>query len=184
MKRRTARLGIGPAAFAAVLIGAPIALMAQPVAAAPVLNYGPNGVGLTLSSSATAAGAKVSLHVTKSRTVEHYVVTMVGTSHAIGQTNTNAEGVAVTSVVIPRQTRAGEHTITLTGNKGNVVSAAIYVDATSQLAAAPTLLPTSHSGGGLNFTATDAVATGAGVVAIGGLIVLGVRRRRRSNWTN
>jgi LPXTG-motif cell wall-anchored protein len=89
---------------------------------------------------------------------------------------TNAVGTGSGTCTVPSSTTTGAYDVLVADAHGNSTSAAISVAGVTPAVTTATTAP-------LAFTGTDAVATsalGAGVLCLGGLLVLGSRKRRRN----
>ena len=185
MTARLPRLMIAPLVFGAAFLGL---AGAQPALAASTTSstapYSSSGPTLTTSSVVVTIGGSVSLTATGCKFPESFVITIHSVSEVIGHANSQPNGDFNASVTIPSNIPAGDHTIVATGSKGDVISAAVVVET----AAGSGGSAGSGSGSGaLATTGTYAAASagiGAAAIAIGGLFVLGARRRRRSAWTD
>jgi hypothetical protein len=148
--------------------------------------------GTTISESQTVIGPGGSLTV--SGTGFHPLETITidinsgGASNAeisIGTTTSTSTGTFSLVVTIPADLPTGEHVITATDTSGHSLSEDIeLVSSTTTGGLGPTGSSSSGSGA-LASTGTDIALTagaGAAAIALGGLLVLGVRRRR-SAWT-
>ena len=190
-KRRITRLIVGPAVAGVAMFGvAPLVLASTASASPAVAQYGPvSAATLFVSSTTVAPGGTVTVSGTGFDANSTVTLTLDGV--VIGTATTNAAGAFSTTVTIPSGLAAGYYTIIATDSLGRTSSITIYVTGASTTAvAAPSAAApssTSSSSSGLAFTGTDAAATagaGAGAIALGGLLVLGSRRRRRNAWTD
>jgi hypothetical protein len=184
MKRRIARLLIGPAVFGVLLIGAVPFVMAQPASAAVSFTsaapYGSTAPSLGSSSGVASPGGTVSLSASGLHPSESCVVSVAGEN--IGNVTTSSTGTFTLPVTIPSNVAAGPQTITASCTTGDSTSFTIDV-----ASAATAVTSSSSTTGSLAFTGADVIGTaggGAAAIAIGGLLLLGSRRRRRSSWTS
>jgi hypothetical protein len=158
-------------AFIAVVAG--LALGLGP--AAPAFAYGPNAPAIQANTSSTTPGGSVD--VTGSGFCLNCTITLTLHSNPVtlGTTTSDGNGSFSTSVSIPSGTEPGSHAIVATDPDGDSASTAILVSATTG--------PTIAASSGLAFTGADIAALsaiGAVALAVGGMLILTGRRRRRA----
>jgi LPXTG cell wall anchor motif len=124
---------------------------------------------LTWASSALGAGGQV---VAAGPGLAHAVAAVrpqAQGSVSLGSTTANAEGEYSATLTIPAGTDPGIYTLTASSG--------------GEILAAATIRVVAASAGGLPFTGTDVgpgLAVGASLIVAGGLLLVAVRRRRRS----
>ena len=160
------------------------ALAASEASAAPgVLGaYGPVTCTVTISitPSTVGLGATITITISGNCGNDTFTIVLHSSPVTLGTISTNASGSGTGSFTVPTSTSPGTHTITATDPSGNSASATITVTG----AAATTATTTSSAA--LPFTGANAAGTaaiGAGVLCVGGLLVLGARKRRQSRFT-
>lgn len=141
----------------------------------PAFAYGPNAPSIQSSTSSTSPGG--SLTVTGSGFCPTCTITLTihSTPVTLGTTTSDANGNFSTSVSIPSDTAPGNHTIVATDPDGDTASTAILV--------AGSVGPTVAASSGLAFTGADISAVsaiGAIALALGGMLILTSRRRRKA----
>jgi hypothetical protein len=139
---------------------------------APAFAYGPNAA--TVGDSASSIGPGGSLTVSGSNFAPGDTVTIVLHSAPVtlGTTTVNASGAFSAVVTIPSDTAPGQHEIVASDTDGDSASTSLLVTGTVPLAATPSL----------PFTGADIAAlsgVGAVALALGGMLILTGRRRRR-----
>ena len=140
--------------------------------ATPAFAYGPNAA--TVTTSVTSIGAGGSLTVSGSNFAPDSTITITLHSDPVVLTTTsaNSAGSFSVGVTIPSNTTPGTHTILATDTSGDSASTMVVVTGTVPVAASS----------GLAFTGADIAAlsgVGAIAMALGGMLILTGRRRRR-----
>jgi hypothetical protein len=140
---------------------------------APAFAYGPNAA--TVGDSASSIGPGGSLTVSGSNFAPGDTVTIVLHSAPItlATTTANPSGAFSAVVTIPSDTAPGQHEIVASDTDGDSTSTNILVTGTVPVATATPSLP---------FTGADIAAlsgVGAVALALGGMLILTGRRRRR-----
>jgi LPXTG-motif cell wall-anchored protein len=180
----------------AVALGA-ACLFAGPASAAPRVPaaYGPNACTVTVSINPSTVGHGGTITISLSGTCGDRTFTIVIHNHTVtlGTINTDAFGNGSGTFTLPCSVNVGAHTVTATDQYGNTGSSPLTVTP-GPCAAAPGLAASHSSPPGLGasqssslpFTGTDAAGFGAvaaGIIGVGGLLVLGSRKRRRGSFT-
>ena len=141
--------------------------------AAPAFAYGPNAA--TVGASTSSVGPGGSLTVTGNNFGPGDTVTVVLHSAPVTLATTTADGSGTFSVVvtIPSDTAPGLHQIVASDTDGDSTSTSLLVVGT---------VPVAVATPSLAFTGADIAAlsgVGAIAVALGGMLILTGRRRRR-----
>jgi alpha-L-fucosidase len=141
--------------------------------AAPAFAYGPNAA--TVADSTSSIGPGGSLTVTGTNFAPGDTVTIVLHSAPVtlGTTTANPSGAFSVVVTIPSDTAPGDHQIVASDPDGDSASTNLMVTGTVPVATATPSLP---------FTGADIAAlsgVGAIALALGGMLILTGRRRRR-----
>jgi len=167
-------------AVVTVALGFAIGLGWSGVASAATTGYPPVGPAIATNTAVTGPGGLLTVFGTDYVPFES--VTLVlhsSTPVTLGTTTADSTGSFSDPVTIPAGTALGAHTIVGTGATGDSASTAITVVA----AITPVAVVTSTSTSELPFTGAD-IATMSGVgaiaLALGGVLILTGRRRRRT----
>ena len=142
------------------------------------------GVGITVTDGCSVLGGSFTVNGTNFEPNESITLALHSTPVSSITTSTNSTGsFGPTTVTIPSNAKPDNNTpIVATGGSGD--SATITVDvASSTCAASSGLAFTGAAGSGLAFTGADIAAlssVGAIALALGGMLILTSRRRRRS----
>jgi hypothetical protein len=141
--------------------------------ATPAFAYGPNAA--TVSSSTSSTGPGGSLTVSGSHFVPGGSITIVlhSTPVTLATTTADPTGSFSVSVTIPSDTVPGAHEIIASDTSGDSASTDLTVTGT---------VPTATASPALAFTGADIAAlsgVGAIALALGGMLILTGRRRRR-----
>jgi len=150
--------------------------------------YPPVGVGITVTDGCSVSGGSFTVSGTHFVPGESITLTLHSTPVSSITTHANSTGPGAgdfgpTTVTVPSTATPDNNTpIVATGDSGD--SATITVDvASSTCAASSGLAFTGAAGSGLAFTGADIAAlssVGAIALALGGMLILTGRRRRRS----
>jgi hypothetical protein len=162
---------------AAMMIGSSRApALAQP--------YPPTASTLTISSSVVTPGETLTVSGQGANAGASVTITLASTPRVVATTKANGSGTFRASFQVPTDEPQGQHTVTAT-NSGRVLgSVTIRVVAARQGGGHRGALPAD--GNGLPFTGANAlpeVATGAGLILAGIVLLLAIRRRRAGRST-
>jgi hypothetical protein len=140
--------------------------------ATPAFAYGSNAA--TVGTSVSSVGPGGSLTVSGNNFVPNtnVTITLHSTPVVLATTSSNSSGSFFAVVTIPAGTAPGTHTIIATDSAGDSASTILVVTGTVTVAASS----------GLAFTGADIAAlsaVGAVAMALGGMLILTGRRRRR-----
>ncbi len=180
--KRFAKWVLGPMVIAFAL---PLAIGAGP-ASAQAGGYGPAptcavvGGTFIVSPTTVTPGSTITASLTSIIPNDTFTVFI---APAIGTLTTNASGAGSGTFTIPSDTTPGSHTISVLNAAGKGCSVPITVVAVVPPSVPPTA-PTSVPSAVLpvtGFDSTRLVAAGAAALGVGGLLILGARRRRRIN---
>jgi LPXTG-motif cell wall-anchored protein len=175
------RLLIGPLMLAGAMAASPV-LAGPASASARIPAYGPGACSVSVSISPKPpiqAGSTVTISLSGTCGSRSFTVTLHPDGTVLGTITTGASGSGSGAVTIPASVSSGSHTIVVSDAVGNSGAIAITV-----LSGTPAASGTGGHGS-LPLTGTDATAlgaVGAGAIGLGGLIVLGSRRRRAANF--
>lgn len=141
--------------------------------ATPAFAYGPNAPSITTNTSSVGQGG--SLTVSGANFTPGGTVTLTLHSNPVVLTTTTADatGAFSVNVTIPSDTTPGTHQIIASDPNGDSVTTTLVVTGTVPVAASS----------GLAFTGADIAAlggVGAVALALGGMLILTGRRRRRA----
>ena len=141
--------------------------------ATPAFGYGPNAP--TVYTSVSAIGPGGTLTVSGSNFTPNVTVTITLHSDPVvlGTTTSNGSGAYFLVMTIPSDTVPGTHTIIASDAQGDTASTLLVVTGAVPLA----------TSSGLAFTGADIAAlsgVGAIALALGGMLILTGRRRRRT----
>ncbi len=142
--------------------------------AAPAFAYGPNAPTLSSNSSSVSPGGTLTVtgnNFTPGATV---TIDLYSTPVQLATTTATGSGSFSVAVMIPSNTVPGAHTIVATDPNGDSASTAIVVTG---------VVPVATTSPGLPFTGADIAAlsgVGALAMALGGMLILTGRRRRRA----
>jgi LPXTG-motif cell wall-anchored protein len=178
------RLAIAPLALAGALSMSPF-LVGTASAAPGLAAYGPAHCTVTVSISPKppiAAGSTITITLSGTCGNRTFTVTLHSASITLGSITTDASGAGSGAFTIPASTTPGTHTIVVSDTVGDSSAITITVLAAAPAAATPAAPQGSNS---LPLTGTDAAAlgaVGAGAIGVGGMLVLGSRRRRAASF--
>ncbi len=180
LRRRVALL-VGPLALVAAATMSPV--LATSASASPAITaYGPTSCTITISITPNPVGLGATITITISGTCGNDTIIIVihSTAMTLGSITTDASGNGSGTFTIPTSLPPGTHTITASDSSGNSASVNIVLTGVSTGTTATT------TAAPLAFTGTDAAAlgaVGAGALGVGGLLVLGSRKRRSNKFT-
>ncbi len=131
---------------------------------------------------------------------ESVTITIASAPTTLGTTRSDSNGAFAASEAIPAELEVGQHTVTAMGATGDSALGILTVGEDENQAGTPgsgtpgggTASPgvgassaPSGPSGNIAFTGTNAILTaalGAAAIAVGGLLVLSSRKRRRHSW--
>jgi hypothetical protein len=140
--------------------------------ATPAFAYGSNAATVGTSVSSVGPGGSLTVSGNNFAPDSTTTITLHSTPVVLATTSTNSAGSFFAVVTIPADTSPGTHTIVATDAAGDSASTIIVVTGTVPVAASS----------GLAFTGADIAAlsgVGAVAMALGGMLILTGRRRRR-----
>lgn len=149
------------------------ALLALGMQAPALAAYPPSGCGLTVSATSVAAGGTVTLTGCGFAAGSTVTITVESTTQVLGTVVTDAAGAFSKTVTIPSNLAPGTHTLKATGTAPDQSSVV--------LSASFTVTAASSQGTGTAFTGSNpwpTVLIGGGLLLVGAMLVMTVRRRR------
>jgi hypothetical protein len=142
--------------------------------ATPAFAYGPNAPTVSSSSNSVAPGGTLTVSGNNFTPGTTVTIDLHSTPVLLATTTASGSGQFSVAVMIPSNTVPGTHTIIATDPNGDSASTEIVVTGT---------VPVATTSPGLAFTGADIAAlTGVGAIAmaLGGMLILTGRRRRRA----
>jgi len=139
---------------------------------APAFAYGPNAAAVTSNTSSTGPGGSLTVSGSNFTPGGTVTIDIESTPVFLASVTADPTGAFSTTVTIPADTVPGSHTILATDAAGDSATTALTVTGVVPVAASP----------GLPFTGADIAAlsgVGAIALALGGMLILTGRRRRR-----
>ena len=149
------------------------ALLFVGAGAAHAQDYPPRGNSLTASASVVAAGTPVTLTAQVFLPGTNVVFRIFSDPVTLGTATANSNGVATLTATIPSNF-SGQHTITASGSGANGQPLTVSTTITVTQGHAP--LPRTGSSHTKPYT-----EIGIGALAVGGLLLLGAKRRRSAH---
>jgi hypothetical protein len=143
--------------------------------ATPAFAYGPNAPTVTASASSVGAGGSLTVSGDGFTPNSSVMVTLHSSPVTLAVTTADPTGAFSVVVTIPSDTTPGTHTILATDPNGDSASTLLVVTGTA-VAVGTAATPS------LPFTGADIAAlsgVGAIAMALGGMLILTSRRRRR-----
>jgi hypothetical protein len=132
----------------------------------------------TISPSTVTAGSSFTLTLRGGCVNDTFTVTLHSSAVTLGTVATNSAGSGLGTFTVPTSTSGGGHTVTAADASGNTASVSMTVTAAATTATTAAPAAASHP---LAFTGAQIagmVTAGAVAIGIGGLLVLGSRRRK------
>jgi LPXTG-motif cell wall-anchored protein len=144
--------------------------------------YPPGAFFLSLSDTTVVPGQTITVTGAVTPGATSVTFTFFSVAQDLGSATPDADGNVSTSLTIPTDATLGDHTITATDSTGLEVSADVtVVSADGAGAGAP---GAAGAAGALPRTGSDSLPllpVGAGLVAVGGVILLVTRRRLKAS---
>jgi hypothetical protein len=164
-----------------------MAMLAAPASAALLAatcpSYGPcETITLTVNPDSVLAGATITITLqgTDGAANDTFTITLNSTPVTLGTITTNSAGTGSAQFTVPVGTAPGSHVITATDTDDPTVTASTGLTVLAPTAAVTPSAP-------LPFTGADVAgvtAAAAAAIGLGGLLLLGARRRHRKAWTS
>jgi hypothetical protein len=149
------------------------AFLAVGMQAPALAGYVPSGCGLTVSATSVAAGAGVT--VSGCGFAGGSTVTITVESQVLGTVTADSTGAFSTTVTIPASLAPGVHTLEATGTAPDGSPLVLSASLTVVAASTPGLrISTAFTGSNI----WPAVLIGGGLLLVGAVLVMTVRRRR------
>lgn len=192
LTRRAVRTVAGVGVVTSAVLS-PVAAQTAFAAQNPSPGYGPKPCHHedTVTPSNLTRGQSFTVHTRGNCGHRNFDVDIHSTSEFLGTITTDASGNGAGSFIVPTNLPSGAHSISVGDTVGDVTTTAVvitggpYTGASSLTAAAPAAAATPAASQSLPFTGSNAstlAAAGAATIGVGGLLVLGARKRRRAAW--
>jgi hypothetical protein len=143
----------------------------------PAFAYGPNAASINTNATAVPPGGSLTVSGNNFFPGGSVSIVLHSTPVSVGGATVNANGSFSVSVSIPSATPPGAHTIIASDSEGDSASTGLTVTGSSAGGATPATATPDLPFSGADIAALSGV--GAIALALGGMLILTSRRRRR-----